>query len=78
MVNGPSLTEWDVHSESGVLDYVDQARSVTYSLWPSSEVKKDILMKFYQKPAYNFKIECETSSEAHSVADFQAVFKNKN
>ena len=72
MTNGPFLTEWDVHSENGVLNYVDQARSVTYSLWPSSDVKKDIPMKFYQKPAYNYKIECETSSEAHSLAEFQA------
>ena len=77
MTNGPSLTEWDVHSESGVLNYVDQARSVTYSFWPSSEIKKDIPMKFYQKPAYNYKIECETSSEAHSLADFQEVFKTE-
>lgn len=54
-----------------MLNYLDQGPSYTYSVWPSSEIKKDIEMKFYQKPIYNYKIECETSSEQQSMRDLR-------
>ena len=32
--------------------------SSTYSFWPSSEIKKEVEMKFYEIPLNNFKLEC--------------------
>ena len=36
----------------------------TYSIFPSSEkVKSDVNLKFWQKPIYNYKLECELDPE---------------
>ena len=64
-----------MHNESGVLNYLDQARDYTYSVWPGSVIKKDVKMKFFEKPVYNFKIQCETSDEPISMEELRQEFR---
>lgn len=65
-----------MHRESGVLNYLDQARDYTYSVWPGSHIKKDVKMKFFEKPVYNYRIECETSESAWSMEDLREEFNS--
>ena len=53
------MTEYDVQLENGVLNRLDNALHYTYSVWPSSEFKKNIPMKFWQKQVYNYDISCD-------------------
>ena len=67
------LTEYDFQKENGVLDFLDEHLHYTYSVWPSSRaVKGNVNMNFYQKPIYNYKLECELSTEK-SLAMFQTL-----
>ena len=59
------LNEYEFQSENGVLNALESQRSYTYSFYPDSNVKKDILMNFYQRPAYNWKLECELKKEGN-------------
>ena len=52
------LTQWDFYRENGVLMRLDNVMSSTYSLWPSSEIKKKVDMNFYELPLGSFKLEC--------------------
>ena len=43
-----------------MLEKLEKALHYTYSFWPSSEaIKKQVEMQFYQKPIYNYRLECE-------------------
>ena len=55
-----SLTEWDLHLENGVLTRLDDTMHTSYSFFPSSAIKKEVPIKFFQRPQVNFKIECAT------------------
>ena len=50
---------FDLELENGLINVMDDWNHYTYSFFPSSEIKKDIPMKFYQKPIYNYKLECD-------------------
>ena len=53
-------SEYDLQKENGVLDNLESLRSYSYSIWPTSvATKSQIEMKFYQKPIYNYKLQCE-------------------
>ena len=52
------LTQWDFYRENGVLMRLDNVMSSTYSLWPSSEIKKKVDLNFYELPLGSFKLEC--------------------
>ena len=55
-----SYSEYEFHGENGVNKRLDQHLHYTYSVFPSGkEVKSKIQMNFYQKPIYNYKLECE-------------------
>ena len=55
-----TYTEFELQKENGVLDRLEkESRSYTYSFWPSSAEKQDIELKFFQKPIYNYKLECQ-------------------
>ena len=58
-----NLNEYDFQLENGVLNALESQRSYTYSFYPDSSVKKDIFMNFYQRPVYNWKLECELTKE---------------
>ena len=57
------VTEWDLHLENGVLTRLDDTMHTSFSFWPSSQIKKDVSMNFYQLPLPNFKLECWDQSE---------------
>ena len=58
-----------MQKENGVLDNLESMQSYSYSIWPTSEaVKKQIEMKFYQKPIYNYKLECEADPKTSMQA----------
>ena len=48
-----------MHLESGVLVGLDLEMHTSYSFFPSSHLKKDVDMKFYQKSMDNYKLSCE-------------------
>ena len=58
MKDGPAITEWDMHLENGVLTRLDDTMHTSYSFFPSSFIKKEVDMKFYQLPFPNFKLSC--------------------
>ena len=43
------LTEWDVHLENGILTRIDDTMHASYSFFPSSAIKKEVPMKFFQR-----------------------------
>lgn len=53
------LTEWDVQLENGVLTRLDETEHTSYSFFPSSQIKQQVQMKFYQKPQPDYKLECD-------------------
>ena len=55
-----SLTEHSWQEENGVLDVLQRQLHYTYS-FPDDLVKKEIPLKVWQKPTYNWKLECENS-----------------
>ena len=58
-----------MQKENGVLENLESLRSYSYSIWPTSfATKSQIEMKFYQKPIYNFKLECEINPETSMQA----------
>ena len=63
-----SLTEWDLQLENGLLNRMDEILHYTYSVWPSSEFKKEVILKYYQQPIFNYKLECEQSPETDMEA----------
>lgn len=44
------LTEWDVQLENGILPMLDTTYHTSYNFFPSSAIKKDVPIKFYQRP----------------------------
>ena len=54
MAQETQMTEWDVQIENGVLLRMDDTRSTSYSFWPSSEIKKDVHLKFFQRAQTNY------------------------
>ena len=52
-------TLFDLEFENGVGNVLDDLLHYSYSTWPSSDIKKDIPMNFYQQPIYNYKLECD-------------------
>ena len=58
-VKGLNLTEWDLQLENGVLMRLDDTMHTSYSFFPSSHIKKEVPLKFYQLPIQNYKLECE-------------------
>ena len=50
-----------MQAESGVLNLLDQTPTYSYSVFPGSSVKKDVVLKFYQKPVAQYKLTCETT-----------------
>ena len=52
-----------------MLERLDNHLHYTYSIWPSSRfVKKNVEMKFYEKPVYNYKLECENDPKRNMEA----------
>lgn len=51
-----------------MLDKLEDTRTYTYSLWPNSEIKHSIEMKFYQKPIFNYRLECEPNAKTSILA----------
>ena len=51
-----------------MLDKLEDTRTYTYSFWPNDEIKNEIEMKFYQKPIYNYKLECEPNAKTSLLA----------
>ena len=64
------MTEWDVQIENGVLLRMDDTRSTSYSFWPSSEIKKDVPLKFFQRSQTNYALRC-AQSEEYNLAAFK-------
>ena len=62
------MTEWDVQIENGVLLRMDDTRSTSYSFWPSSEIKKDVDLKFFQRTQTNYALRCAHSAEYNLTA----------
>ena len=76
LADGAVLTEFELQEENGVVSMLDDMRHYTYSIFPSSRaVKTPIEMKFYEKPIYNYRLECETSQEGKTMKDFMDTFK---
>ena len=50
--------EYDYQFENSVLNRLEESLHFTYSVWPSSEIKKNVPLNMYQRPIYNFKLEC--------------------
>ena len=57
------LTEWDVQIENGVLTRMDDTMHTSFSFFPSSAIKKEVSLKFYQRPITNYKLECDIKEE---------------
>lgn len=49
---------FDLENENGVGTILNNWLTYTYDVWPSHEIKKDVPLNFYQKPIYNYKLEC--------------------
>ena len=50
--------------------------SYTFSVWPGSQIKKDVPYKFYQKPIYNYKLECENNG--NTLSEYVSLFDAAN
>ena len=47
-----------------MLNSLDHHKHYTYSVWPSSyAVKSKVDLKFYQRPIYNYRLECAADPE---------------
>ena len=56
-----------------VVEILDDTLHYTHSVYPSSlEVKSNVPMNLYQKPGYNYKLECQTDP-ARSI---EAVYEH--
>ena len=59
-----SFSQFDFETENGVLYRLDEHLHYTYSVYPGSkQVKSKIRMGFYEKPIYNYKLECDLDPE---------------
>ena len=73
LAEGFNMTEWDVQLENGVLTRLDSHFHTSYSLFPSSHIKKEIPMKFYQRATANYKLECAQDPEK-SIDELYEVY----
>ena len=58
-----SLTEFSLQEENGVLDVLRDSFHYTYSFFPSDYVKQEVPLKVWQRPTYNWKLECENAPD---------------
>ena len=70
-------TLFDLELENGVGNILDDALHYSYSMWPSSNIKKDIPMYFYQQPIYNYKLTCDNEPERDIASALQAIRDTK-
>mmetsp|Transcript_33283 Transcript_33283/g.43838 ORF Transcript_33283/g.43838 Transcript_33283/m.43838 type:complete len:123 (+) Transcript_33283:757-1125(+) len=56
--DSPSLNEWNVQGENGVLLTIDERRMSSYSFFPSSMMKKEVPLYFFQRRQRNYKVSC--------------------
>ena len=61
--SGAALTEWDIQSENGVLKELDGTAHTSFSFFPSSNIKKEVKMKVYQRHITNYKLICDINPE---------------
>ena len=54
-----SLSEYSYQMENGVLDMLRGSIHYTYQFFPSDDSKKDISLKVWQRPTFNWKLACE-------------------
>ena len=71
----PSL--FDLELENGVGNILDDALHYSYSMWPSSDIKKDIPVYFYQQPIYNYKLTCDNEPERDIASALQSIRDTK-
>ena len=70
-------TLFDLELENGVGSILDDALHYSYSMWPSSNIKKDIPMYFYQQPIYNYKLTCDNEPERDIASALQSIRDTK-
>ena len=64
--------QFDLEYENGVGTILNNWIYYTYDIWPSHEIKKDVLLNFYQKPIYNYRLECQLE-DGRDMASLTAI-----
>ena len=58
-----------------MLDVLRNSLHYTYTFYPSDEVKREVPLKIWQKPTYNWKLECE-NTEGTTLSDAVNLLEN--
>ena len=56
-----------------MLDVLRSSLHYTYTFFPDDSVKKEVPLKVWQKPTYNWKLECENTPEKTLVSAIEQL-----